>query len=66
MEQLDAYIGTQILLSTKTEPELVKVTSRKRDSSGHLIGTKYTKPTLDYHIYIFQFPNSHFEQYYLW
>ena len=40
IEQLDKCIGTQILLSTKTEPELSKVTSRKRDATGHLIGTK--------------------------
>ena len=61
MEQLDEYIGTQILLSTKTEPELVKGTSRKRDNSGHLIGTKHSKPHLDSRIYNVQFPDGHFE-----
>ena len=51
MEQLDKYIGTQIILSTKTGPELIKVTSRKRDSTGYLIGTKIYRPTLDSRIY---------------
>ena len=51
MEQLDEYIGTQILLSTKTGPELIKVISRKRDSTEHLIGTKHSRPTLDSRIY---------------
>ena len=63
MEQLDEYIGTQILLSTKSGPELIKVTSRKRDSTGHLIGTKHSKPTLDSRIYNIQFPDGHYEQY---
>ena len=51
MEQLDEYIGTQILLSTKTGTKLIKVTSRKRDSTGYLIGTKNYRPTLDSRIY---------------
>ena len=63
MEQLDEYIGTQILLSTKTGPELIKVTSRKRDGNGHLIGTKHSRPTLDSRIYNVQFPDGHYEQY---
>ena len=63
MEQLDEYIGTQILFSTKTGPELIKVTSRKRDGTGHLIGTKYSRPTLDSRIYNIQFPDGHYEQY---
>ena len=63
MEQLDEYIGTQILLSTKTGPKLVKVTSRKRENSGHLIGTKHSKPPLDSRMYNVQFPDGHFEQY---
>ena len=49
--RLDKYIGTQIIFSTKTGPELIKVTSRKRDGTGHLIGTKHSRPTLDSQIY---------------
>ena len=63
IEHLDEFIGTQILLSTKTGPELIKVTSRKRDSTGHLIGTKYSRPTLDSRIYNVQFPDGHYDQY---
>ena len=46
IEQLDEYIDTQIILSTKTGTKLIKVTSRKRDATGHLIGTKHSRPTL--------------------
>ena len=63
MEQIDEYIGTQILLATKTGPELIKVTYRKRDGNEHLIGTKYSRPTLDFRIYNIQFPDGHYEQY---
>ena len=62
MEQLDEYISTQIILSTKTRPELIKVTSRKRDSTVQLIGTRHSRPTLDSRIYNDQFRNGHYEQ----
>ena len=61
--RLDKYIGTQILFSTKTGPELIKVTSRKRDGTGQLIGTKYSRPTLDSRIYNDQLSDGHYEQY---
>ena len=60
MEQLDEYIGTHISLSTQNRPELVKVSSHKRDRSGKLIGTKHTKTALNTRIYNAQFTDGHF------
>ena len=42
---------------------MIKVVSRKRDSTGHLISSKHYKPTLDSRIYNVQFPDGHYEQY---
>ena len=63
MEQLDEFIGSQIPLETKEGPVLVKIVSRKRDSSGKLIGTKNAHPTLDTRRYTVKFPDGHFEEY---
>ena len=63
MEQLDEYIGSQIPLTTKQGPALVKVISRKRHSDGSLIGSRHDQPQLDSRIYNVKFPDGHYEQY---
>ena len=63
IEQLDEFIGSQIPLETKEGPVLVKVVSRKRDSSGKLSGAKNVHPTLDTRRYTVEFPDGHFEEY---
>ena len=63
MEKLDEYIGAQVKLYTPKGAALVKVTSRHRDSSGQLIGTKHDIPQLDSRIYNVKLDDGNYEQY---
>jgi len=64
MEELDEFIGgAKIRLTTAEGEQLVTVTSRKRDHSGGLVGTKNTNPILDSRIYNVKFPDGHYGQY---
>jgi len=63
MEQLDEYIVSQIQISTKKGPTLVKVVFRQRDLSGTLIGTKKDNKTLDTRIYNVKYEDEHYKKY---
>ena len=64
MEDLDEYIGAQVVLPGKDGIEvLCKVKGRKRDSSGNLIGERNNNPILDTHIFQVEHLDGWVEEY---
>jgi hypothetical protein len=64
MEDLDKYIGANIVLPGKDgEQVLTVVKGLKRGLNGELLGTKNDNPILDTRIFQVEFPDGHLEDY---
>ena len=63
MEEMDELIGSQIQLQTNNGPEVLKVITRKRDSSGKLIGKHAPNKAEDTQLYMVEYPDGHFGEY---
>ena len=64
LEELDQYIGVQIVLPSKEGvPVLSKVIGRKRDYNDRPIGKSNDNPILDTRVYEVQFPDGHVTEY---
>ena len=64
-EELDAYIGAQVVLPSKDGESqvLTKVISRKRDADGKVVGKGNSNPVLDTRIYQVEFPDGAVAEY---
>jgi hypothetical protein len=64
-DEFDAYLGAQVVLPSKNGESIVltKVTNRKRDSDGKLIGEGNSNPILDTRIYEVQYPDGAVAEY---
>ena len=64
-EEFDAYIGAQVVLPSKDGESIVltKVTSRKRDYNGKVIGEGNNNPILDTRIYHVEYPDGAVAEY---
>lgn len=65
IEELDQYIGAQVVLPSQNGESLVltKVTGRKRDSSGRQIGASHENPILDTRLYEVTYPDGSTSEY---
>jgi hypothetical protein len=65
MAQLDEYIGAQMVVPGKNGEGdiLAKEHSRKRNSSGRLVGEAHPNPILDTRVFNIEFPDGHVEEY---
>ena len=62
-QERDEHIGIELMLPVSGELKRGKVMSRKRSSTGHLIGTSNPNPILDTRIYEVQFDNGTYADY---
>ncbi len=63
MEELDEHIGQQVTIKKSDGPIMVKVASRYRNDSGHLVGKRHEHPQLDTRIYNVELPDGSYERY---
>lgn len=64
LENLDKYIGANIVLPGRDGQEVLTVVKgRKRDANGELVGSGNTNPILDTRIFQVEFPDGHLEEY---
>ena len=59
-EELDNYIGAQVVLPSKDGESLVltRVTNRKRDSDDRVLGRSHDNPILDTRVYQVEYPDG--------
>ena len=59
-DEFDAYIGAQVVLPSKDGESIVltKVTNRKRDANGKVMGTANQNPILDTRVYQVEYPDG--------
>ena len=62
-EQFDEHLGLELLFPSQGEMKPGKVINRKRDYTGHLIGTSNPNPILDTRIYEIKFNDGTFADY---
>ena len=64
LEQLDDYIGTNVVVSGKDSVTvLATIFKRKRYSQGLPVGEENTNPTLYSRIYEYEYPEGRIEEY---
>ena len=59
----DAYLKAEVLLPLRGEMKTGRVTRRKRDSDGNVIGRSHQQPILDTREYVVEFPDGTEEAY---